>query len=201
MKRSMIIIVLVLLVGTGFAYAQTITYTGKPTNTDGTVFTVTATKEKNDANGGRTLVTKTRTIGGTGSHVDGIMNSADGTLISLEIYGFTKISSETTPSLKHVLSCSAADRVGISNQPDNPLPATYKQNLKSLILCSFNPAGIDNGTNGIGYLSMVATVNSTNSSDLPIKLNISSATVGGGIESQDENFIFKGTFKVTLKPQ
>jgi len=200
MRRSMIIALLVLIVETGLAYAQTTTYTGKPTNTDGTVFTVTLIKTKNDASGGRTLVTKTKKIGGTGSHVDVILNNADGSLVSIEIYGFTQIASETIPSLKHILSCPAADNIGISSNPDNPLPATYTQTLKTLTLCSFNPAGIDNGTNGIGYLSMTATIKSTNASNLPIKTNISSATVGGGIY-QDENFIFKGTFKVALKPQ
>ncbi len=70
MKGPMIIAALLLLVGGGSAYAQTITYSGMPTNTDGTIFTVTLTKEKNDANGGTTLNTKTRVIGGQGSHVD-----------------------------------------------------------------------------------------------------------------------------------
>ena len=56
MRRSMIIALLVLIVETGLAYAQTTTYTGKPTNTDGTVFTVTLIKTKNGASGGRTLV-------------------------------------------------------------------------------------------------------------------------------------------------
>ena len=41
MKRLMIIVVLVLLVRTGFAYAQTTTYAGIPINKNGTVFTVT----------------------------------------------------------------------------------------------------------------------------------------------------------------
>ena len=105
MKKSMIIAVLVLIVGTGFAYAQTTTFTGKPTNTDGTVFTVTSTREQNDPNGGRTFVTKTLTIGGNDSHVDFIVNPADGALLSIEIFGFTKTPSETTRSLKHIVSC------------------------------------------------------------------------------------------------
>jgi len=163
-------------------------------------WTVTSTREQNDPDGGRTFVTKTLTIGGNDSHVDFIVNPADGALLSIEIFGFTKTPSETTRSLKHIVSCSAGDVAGISTRPDNPLPATYIQNIKGVGLCSFNPAGIDNGTNGIGYLTFVATKYSTATSGLPTKVKISSAAVGGGIESQDESFLFKGTFMVTLKP-
>ncbi len=198
MKKQIILIALIVLVVTGFAHAQTITYTGRSTNTDGTPFTITQAKEKNGANDARTLVTKIVTIGGAGSHLDLILN-AEGILDSVEMYGYTKSSSETTRSLKHILSCSGADSVGISNEPANPRPATYNQALKSVTLCSFNPDGIDNGPNGFAYVTLVGIMKT--SSGIPSTIIISSATIGGGFESSDGGLVFKGTFTTTLKPQ
>ncbi len=199
MKRSIVISVLVLIMLTGFASAQT-TLSGKPTNTDGTIFTVTITKEKDDMQGGRTLATKILTVGGKGSHIDAIY--AGDSLSSIEFYLFTQGQSETAPSLKHILSCSGNDFVGISSKPDDPLPATYSRSMKGVALCSFNPDGIGTDSDGVGYLMMTATERMTDTGgNLSTKMYVSSATVGGGIFVDfGSRLVFKGTLTATLLP-
>ena len=198
MKQSMIVAALILVILTGLASAQT-TLSGKPTNTDGTIFTVTITKEKDDMQGGRTLATKIQTVGGKGSHVDAIY--AGDSLSSIELYLYTQSQSETAPSLKHIMSCSGNNFVGISSKPDDPLPATYSRSVKGVALCSFNPDGITNTEiDGVGYLMMTSTERMTDAGgNLPTKMYVSSATVGGGIFVDFGNrLVFKGTLTATL---
>lgn len=196
--RKFIAALIMLLFVTGLSYAQTTTLSGKPTNTDGTVFTVTKTQEKPTGSGGSTLVTKVITVGGPLARLDAIFNDSDGSLASIEVYLYAQKGS----TLNHVMSCSGANFVGIAAHVNQPPPAAYSQSTKAIALCSFNPNGLDGVTDGVGYIDMTGTMYYVNTSLSPTKIRMTSAKIGGAyfVEAPDQpKLVVKGTFMATLK--
>lgn len=196
MKKFITALTMVLFL-TGLSYAQT-TLTGKPTNTDGTVFTVTKTQEKPTGSGGSTLVTKVAIVGGPLAHVDAVFNDVDGSLSSIEFYAYTQKGS----TLQHVMHCDGASFVGIAAHVNQPPPAAYSQSTKAIALCSFNPYGLDGVTDGVGYIDMTGTMYYVNTSPSPTKIKIASAKIGGAyfVEPPDQpKLVVKGTFMATLR--
>jgi hypothetical protein len=196
MKKLIAALLMVLFV-TGLSYAQT-TLSGKPTNTDGTVFTVTRTQEKPTGSGGSTLVTKVKTVGGPLARVDAVFNDVDGSLQSIEFYLYAQKGS----TLNHVMSCDGADFVAIAAHVNQPPPATYSQTTKAIALCSFNPDGLGTATDGVGYLDMTGTMYYVNTSPVPTKIKITSAKIGGAyfvVAPDQPKLVVKGTFAATLK--
>jgi hypothetical protein len=201
MKKVMVMAILFLLVGASFASAQGIIFTGKLLNPDMTgPFTVTLTKQKDNANGGRSLVTKVNTIGGGLAHFDITLDDITGNVVSLDIFGYTKTPSETLPTLKHILSCSGSEFLQIADLPGNPVPFPHIENLSGVALCAFNPNELDGVTDGIAYFS--ASGYSKKLSDIPSDVGkfVLSGTIGGGFNQAGNSFVFKGSFGSVLKP-
>jgi len=200
MKRVMVITILFLLVGMGFANAQTTTITGKLLNPERTgPFVVTAVNEKENLDGSRSFRTKLRKIGGGLSHFDITLDDATGDVISIDIYGYTMVPPETVPSVKHIISCPGEGFVSISTKPPGD---TYpqKMDIKSLALCAFNPNGVDGITDGVAHLGMNGTA--TDIALDTISKIVASGTLAGGFNQEGNNFVFRGSYgTVLLRPQ
>ena len=200
MKKVMVITILFWLAGMGFANGQTTTkFAGKLLNSDRTgPFIITSTEEREDGKGGRFFKTKNLTIGGGESHLEITIDDLTGSPVSIDMYGYTKIPPETVPSVKHIVSCSGGDFVAISDKPPG---SAYPQimNVKGIALCAFNPNNVDGVTDGLAYLVI-------NGPETEIALNtaskfVFSGTIGGGLNQEGNNFVFKGSYGALLKPQ
>jgi hypothetical protein len=200
MKKVMVMAILSLLVGASFARAQTTAFTGKLLNSDKTgSFIVTSTEQKDTANGGRIFVTKVKTIGGGSAHFDITIDDITGSPASIDIYGYTKQPPETSPTLKHIVTCSGTEFAQIATDPDGD-PYPHIENIKALALCAFNPNGIDGTTDGIAYLQMGGTIKKLTGQPTDIERLVLTGTLGGAYNQADNNFVFKGSFGTVLKP-
>jgi hypothetical protein len=201
MKKVMVMAILSLLVGASFASAQTTTtFTGKLLNPDRSgPFTVTLTKQKDTANGGRIFVTKVNTVGGGSAHFDITVDDVTGNPTSIDIYGYTKQPSDLEPILRHIVTCSGSEFAQIATDPDGD-PYPHTENLKSLALCAFNPNGIGETTDGIAYLQMGGTLKKLTDQPTDIEKFVLNGTLGGAYNQADNSIVSKGSFGTVLKP-
>jgi hypothetical protein len=201
MKKAMVMATLILLVGATFANAQGIIFTGRLLDPDMTgPFTVTLTDQKDNANGGRTLVNKVKTVGGGSAHMDITLDDVTDNLTSIDIYGYTKQPQESSPTLKHIVSCPGSEFLQVSDLPGNPVPFPHIENLRGLALCAFNPNGLDGVTDGIAYFS--ASGYSKKLTDIPADVGkfVLWGSIGGAFNQAGNSFVFKGSFGSVLKP-
>ncbi len=203
MKKVMVMTIMFLLVGASLASAQTTTiFTGKLLNPDRTgPLTVALTEQKDTANGGRVFVPKVKTIGGGDAHFDIAIDDTTGNPTAFDIWGYTKQPMEPSPTVKHIITCPASEFRQIATDPDDPEPYPHVENLKAVILCAFNPNGVDGNTDGVAYLDMKGTSTKLTVQPNAIGKFVFSGTVGGAYNQADNNFVFKGSFGTVLKPQ
>jgi hypothetical protein len=192
MKKVMVITILFWLVGMGFANAQTTTlFSGKLLNSDRTgPFIATSTEERERADGSRYFYTENVRVGGGEAHFDMTISSSTGEPVSVNIFD---------KDIVHVISCSGENFAGISKRPAEPITYPLKTGFKAIFLCDFNPGGIvGDGTDGVAYLGMNGT-QTEDAVNTPSKFVIS-GTLTGGFNSDEDNFLFKGSYGTVLTP-
>ena len=201
MKKVMVTAILFLLVGASFANAQGIIFTGKLLDPDMTgPFTITLTEQRDNANGGRTFVTKVKTVGGGSAHFDITLDDVTGNPISIDFYGYTKQPLEPSPTLKHIVSCPGSEFIQLGDLPGNPVPFPHIENLRGVALCTFNPNGVDGVTDGIAYFTASGYSKKLSESPSDVGKFVLSGTIGGGFNEAGNSFVFKGSFGSVLKP-
>ena len=187
LKKVMVITILFLLVGIGFANAQTTLFSGKlqnPTRTG--PFVVATTGEKEDLYGNRVFKTKNETVGGGAAHFDMTIDDVSGDPVSVGIFDYNNV---------QVISCLGENFRGISKRPASPI-YPLKTGFKAVFLCTFNPEGIGGETDGVAYLGMNGSETET-TENVPSKFTIS-GTIMGGFNGVDDNFLFKGSYGSVL---
>ncbi len=186
MKRTMVVAVLSLLVGTGLSQAQmsTMTFTGKLLNPDRTGPMQATHTHQID----RTLQTDVEQLGGGLAHLDIVTDTSTGDAIPVSVEVYDRNGT-------HVLSCPNLVLIATENTSQAD---TYSDKFKMVATCNFTPEG-EGGEQGIGYIMLSGTSTIHRGTGIDLKLTVT-GSLGGGVNADVNKLVTKGSFGSVLKP-